>query len=98
MCASWRPTFLEYGYPEEVVDEWIAKARDEMVNLRAHTYVGVSFLAKLGGGLLSTGLSHSSDPGKLGAETGNARRSTRIGSGAKEFCYSWLDLLGYGVR
>lgn len=41
--ASWRPALLVNGFPEEEVDDWVAKAQDEIVNMKARTYVGVSF-------------------------------------------------------
>lgn len=41
ICASWRPALLGH-YPAETVDEWIAKAQDELVTMKVHTYVGVS--------------------------------------------------------
>lgn len=40
-CASWPPAFLNHGYEAEEVDEWIAKAQDEIVHMKARTYVGV---------------------------------------------------------
>lgn len=41
IAASWRPALLINGLPEATVDEMIANARDEIVNMRAHTYAGV---------------------------------------------------------
>lgn len=42
IVGAWRPALLTHGYAEDTVDEWIAKARDEIVNMKPHIYVGVS--------------------------------------------------------
>lgn len=45
-CTSWRPQALSHGCSAEIVDEWIAKAQEEIVNVRSHIYVGVRVPAK----------------------------------------------------
>lgn len=47
LVTSWRPALLINGFPEESVDEWIAKARDEIVNRKTHICWGGSALADL---------------------------------------------------
>lgn len=42
ICASWRPAVLKFGHPVEVVDEWVAKAQNEIVTMNVRTSVGVS--------------------------------------------------------
>lgn len=42
VVSSWRPALLINGFPEESVDQWIAKAQDEILNRKTHIYVGVS--------------------------------------------------------
>lgn len=44
LSTNWRPGLLSQGYDEETVDRWIAKAQEEIRNMRPHTYVGVSSL------------------------------------------------------
>lgn len=44
IVGAWRPALLTHGYPEDVVDNWIAKAQEEMISMKPHIYVGVSRL------------------------------------------------------
>lgn len=44
LVTSWRPAFLTHGFDEADVDNWIAKAREEIVNMKPHVYVRVSAL------------------------------------------------------
>lgn len=39
LLASTRPSLLSYGYPEQVVDNWIEKAEDELRHMRKKMYV-----------------------------------------------------------
>lgn len=74
ICTSWRPALLAYGYSEALVDEWITKAQDELVGMKAHTYVSVS---RLWGRLLQPEAHSRSSTvsGELGFEAGVPPRS-----------------------
>lgn len=43
LALSFRPALLTSGHPEEIVDEWIAKALNDIRTMSPHLYVGVSF-------------------------------------------------------
>lgn len=42
VCSSWRPGFLNAGYPPDQIDDWIAKSQNEVAHTKVHTYLGVS--------------------------------------------------------
>lgn len=72
ICESWRPALLGHGHSEASVDELIARAQDEVVNMKAHTYVGVGTLERKSVRVTNS-FSFRQVPGKLGCE---ARRDS----------------------
>lgn len=44
LSAAFRPMLLSGGYPEEVVDQWIAKTHEELHTEQLHLYCKVCFV------------------------------------------------------